>query len=122
MPEPGPRLFAAGSPRDRQTGGHGGGIVAVVLLTLGGGAAALYGLFVLPYASDRCGDSDSELICTATGQQLVAVGPLLAAAVGTVISVCSLSSRPGRRAWGIAVGYVVSLGGFLVALVIAAQA
>ena len=119
MYEPGPHLFAGGNSGDRQTGGHGGAVVAVVMLALVGGAAALCGLFVLPYASDNCGDSDGELICTAIGQKLVAVGPLLAVAVGSVISLCSLSLRPGRRALGIALGYVVGFGGLLVALIIA---
>ncbi|MCA2218424.1 DUF4268 domain-containing protein [Jidongwangia harbinensis] len=121
MYEPKPRLFAAGNPRDRQTGGHGGAVAAVVLLIVLGGAAALYSLFVLPYSSGNCGDSDSQLICSAAGQQVVAVGPLLAVAVGSAISICSLSLRPGRRAFGIALGYGIGFGGFLVANIVARQ-
>lgn len=61
--EPGPRLFAGGNPRDNQTGGRGGAIVAVVMLVLGSGVAGLFGLFVFPYASDNCGDSETAFIC-----------------------------------------------------------
>ena len=119
--EPNPRLFAAGNPRDRQTGGRGGAITAVVMLALGVGPASLYSLLVFPYASDACGDSDRRLICTATWQQVVSVGPLASAAVGVVVAVCSLSLRSPFRALGIALGYVIGWGGFFAALAIASQ-
>ncbi|MEU4215975.1 hypothetical protein [Actinoplanes sp. NPDC026623] len=121
MTEPGP-LFAAGDPSDRQTGGMAGAVIAVVLLVLGSGATALFSLFVLPFAGDACGDSDTTLICTADGQRAVIVGPFLAAAVGTVVAACSLAARSPYRALGITLGYVISFGVFLIAWVVASQA
>ena len=119
--EPRPRLFAGGDPRDRQTGGRGTSVAAVVILVLVAGVTSLYSLFVLPYASDNCDDLDRRLICTATGQHVVAVVPLATAAVGIAVAVCSLSLRPRFRAFGIALGYVISFGGFAVAISIAFQ-
>ncbi|GAA2580007.1 hypothetical protein GCM10010435_66610 [Winogradskya consettensis] len=104
---------------ERRTGSLVGAIVAVVVLAGGSGLAALFSLFVFPMASDGCGDADSHLICTANGQMLVAVGPLLAAAAGTTVAACSCALRPGRRAVGIGIGYVIGFGGFLIASVIA---
>jgi hypothetical protein len=117
--EPGPRLFAGGNPRDRQTGGLGGAVAAVVLLVLGSGLAALYSIFVFPFAGDNCDDSKSTFICTATGLQVVVVVPLLAATVGSALAACALAMRPRFRALGITLGYVIGVGGFLVALIIA---
>ena len=91
------------------------------MLVLGSGVAGLFSMFVLPYASDNCGDSESAFICTATGQKVVGVGPLLTAAVGSALALCSLSLRPRHRALGITLGYVIGFGGFLVALIIASQ-
>lgn len=119
--EPGPRLFLAGNPRDTQTGGRIGAVVALVLLMLGSGAAALFSLFVFPFASDMCGDSDTQFICTADGQTAVAVGPMVAACLGTVIAGCALPLRPPFRALVITLGYVVGFGGFLTASIIVSQ-
>ena len=119
--EPGPRLFAGGNPRDNQTGGRGGAVAAVVILVLGSGVAALFGTFVFPYASDKCGDSESAFICTTMGQKVVGVGPVLTAAVGSALALCSFSLRPRLRALGIVLGYVIAFGGFLVALIVASQ-
>jgi hypothetical protein len=117
--EPKPRLFAGGNPRDRQTGGRGTSVAAVVILVLVAGATSLYSLFVLPYASDNCDDSDRRLICTATGQHVVALVPLATAAVGIAIAVYSLSLRPRFQTLGITLGYVIAFGGLVVALYIA---
>ena len=93
-------------------------MAAVVMLVLGSGVAALFSVLAFPYADDNCGDSDSAFMCTAAGEKVVSVGPLLTAAVGSAIAVCSLSLRPRFRALGIALGYVVAFGGFLVALIV----
>lgn len=116
--EPGPRLFRAGNPRDSQTGGRIGAVVALVLLMLGSGAASLFSLFVFPFAGDACGDLDTQFICTADGQMAVAVGPMVAACLGTVIAGCALPLRPPFRALVIALGYVAGFGGFLTASII----
>jgi len=99
-----------------------GSVIAVVLLMLGSGVAALFAMFVFPFAADACGDSDAHFICTGTGQQLVAVGPMWAAVAGTVVAGCSRALRPPYRGLGIALGYAIALAGFLTAWIIAAQA
>ncbi|MGE6955094.1 hypothetical protein [Staphylococcus capitis] len=121
MTDPGPPLFLAGNARDNQTGSRVGAVVAVVLLMLGSGAAGLFGLFFFPFTSDACGDSDTQFICTANGQQAVAVVPMWAAVIGTVVAACALALRPPYRAVVITLGYVVAFGGFLAAAIVVSQ-
>ncbi len=103
-------------------GGFIGAMVAVLLLALGSAAAALFSLFVFPYASATCGNTDTYLICTAAGQKAVIFGPSLTSVAGTAVAGYSLSLRPRDRALGIGLGYLIASGGFLTALVIATQA
>ncbi|MFI7598887.1 hypothetical protein [Actinoplanes sp. NPDC049681] len=78
-------------------------------------------MLILPYASDKCGDSDRYALCTATGQQFVVGGPAVAAMLGSVIAAGSLTLRPPYRALGISLGYLLCFGTFLTALIIAFQ-
>ncbi|MFI7599780.1 hypothetical protein [Actinoplanes sp. NPDC049681] len=90
-----------------------------MILAFTGGAASLFSLFVLPYASDQCGDPDRYLVCTAIGQNFVVGGPVVAMMLGTVIAAISLTLHPRYRALGIALGYLICFGTFLAALIIA---
>jgi hypothetical protein len=118
QPIPSPGL---GYESRNESGGLTGAVIAVVLLALGSGAGALFCLFVLPFASDICGDAATDFICTAAGQDVVAAGPLLTAVAGTVVAGSSCSMRPRNRALGIALGYAIAIGGFMTAMIIASQ-
>jgi len=88
----------------------------IVTLLLGGlGFATSFFGFFLPMGSDNCAEGDPHLICTADGQSLVAVGPLVAAGLGMLLAVVGCIRWP-RGDWGLwmIAGFTATIIGFVV--------
>ncbi|GAA2918447.1 hypothetical protein GCM10020221_13400 [Streptomyces thioluteus] len=83
-------------------------IGGLVLWLLAGATFLFAPLAVM--ASDPCGPEDTQLICTAAGQKLVAFVPLGTALVAAPLGTWGLASRwkPARYAWVLAMGMLVA--------------
>ncbi|KUL24057.1 hypothetical protein ADL15_44600 [Actinoplanes awajinensis subsp. mycoplanecinus] len=83
------------------------------------GVFSFLGAAAFVFAGDGCADHDTRFICTTFGLNFVAAGPFWAGVAGVVIALASSLAKPGARGLGIAVGYAVSIAGFLICWMIA---
>ncbi|MFI1996030.1 hypothetical protein [Actinoplanes sp. NPDC020271] len=99
--------------------GRAAAVAAVVVLIIISFLTSAFGMLVLVFASDPCGDQDTHFVCTVTGQNLIPVVPFYAGAAGVLVALVSCGRKPGVRGKGIRLGYVISIGGFLLAWIVA---